>query len=234
MKILLIEDDIILSLNYQMMIEELGHDLVKVCRSIEEGRQFLQSQTVDVIVTDIMLGDEMAFVLSEWFKVIPTVFMTSFLEETLQVQAMKFPDAMFLAKPFHKLTLKSVLDKIATQIQITIPNSYTEGGIEVLTKHRQRKIIPQSMILWLEATGNYTTIVTDDKRYTLKISLKKISDILIPDFTQVHKGFIINVKYINRLDFSQNIVNIKGNQIPVGRSFKKNLLEVYNKVKDNQ
>lgn len=228
MKIVLIEDDIILSLNFQMMLEELGHNLLASCSSIEEAKKILANTKPDVIISDIMLGDELSFALSQWFNIVPTIFMTSFMKESLQEEAMRYPNAMFLVKPFHKLTLKSVLDKLTLDLS-DLHELVTEGGIEILTKHRQKKIVPHSTILWLETSGNYTTIITEDKRYTLKISLKKVSENLTPDFVQVHKGYVVNINCINRIDLSQELVNVKGNHIPVGRSFRKILLEAYDK-----
>lgn len=232
MKIILIEDDPILSLKYQMMLEELGHTLLANCSTISAAREALSTHTPDVILSDIVIGKEMTFSLADFYKQIPTIFMTSFPKEHLQEHAMSFPKSMFLVKPFHKLSLKSILDRldVENQIKKEIQEKEPKIGIEVIGKYRQKKILPLDNILWVETKGNYSTIVTIEKKYIIKLSLRKISEQLNEHFIQIHKSFIINMKLINRIDFRENNIYINEQPLPVSRNFKHSFLEAFDKL----
>jgi two-component system, LytTR family, response regulator LytT len=232
MKILLIEDDRLLSLKYQMMIEEFGHTILANCKSVEEAQVSIAQNPPDLIVSDIMLGNRQSFELGAILQKIPTVFMTSFSEEEIQERAMQFPKSLFLVKPFHSLSLKSAIERLTTGFVEQQKSSLDkESGIEVIGKHRQKRIISFKEIHWIETQGNYSTLNTIDKKYSLKVSLRKIQEQLPKDFVQVHKAYIINLKFINRLDLGQGIITINGSEIPLGRNFKKEFLEAYNTVR---
>lgn len=82
-------------------------------------------------------------------------------------------------------------------------------------------------ILFIEAAGNYTKIVSKNETITIR---EKISDILesLPsdDFIQVHKSFAVAIKYINRID--GNRIHIQDHTIPIGKLYKANLIKILN------
>ncbi|MEM5565129.1 LytTR family DNA-binding domain-containing protein [Psychroserpens sp. AS72] len=82
-------------------------------------------------------------------------------------------------------------------------------------------------ILYVEASGNYTKIITKTETITIR---DKISDILesLPTngFIQVHKSFAVATQYINKID--GNRIHIQDHIIPIGKLYKANLLKILN------
>lgn len=84
-------------------------------------------------------------------------------------------------------------------------------------------------IEWVQSEGNYCTIQLAEKRYVVKMSLTSILDALSGfQFEQVHKRYIVNKEQIDKLDLSNNQLFINGNAIPIGRTYKNEIVKNLN------
>jgi DNA-binding LytR/AlgR family response regulator len=80
-----------------------------------------------------------------------------------------------------------------------------------------------SDILWLKGDGNYTTLVTRNKVYSLRNILKEFESVLPEeDFLRIHKSYIVKVDEINTI--SPKEVTIVDEKVPVGRTYYQKLI----------
>jgi two-component system response regulator LytT len=78
-------------------------------------------------------------------------------------------------------------------------------------------------IIYIQSDRNYVTLVTKDLSLSFIDSLKNWTNYLEQDnFLQVHKSFILNVRYIEKV--TGNVVYVHEQKIPVGKTFKESLL----------
>ena len=86
--------------------------------------------------------------------------------------------------------------------------------------------INQADIHFISAEGNYCIVHTlQGKKFAVKISLTAFMDKLNDaDFTQVHRGYIVQLDLIETVDTVNGILNVRGEQIPMGRKFRDMLL----------
>jgi len=78
-------------------------------------------------------------------------------------------------------------------------------------------------ILWLKGDGNYTTLVTRNKVYSLRNILKEFESVLPEeDFLRIHKSYIVKVDEINTI--SPKEVTIVDEKVPVGRTYYQKLI----------
>ena len=80
-KILIVEDDKLLSTTYTMFVEDLGYEICEVCSSGEEAIKLVEDKCPDLIIMDIYLsgkldGVETAKLILEKVNV-PIVYITS-------------------------------------------------------------------------------------------------------------------------------------------------------------
>ena len=76
-----------------------------------------------------------------------------------------------------------------------LPRPYIEVRCDLMKER-----IPHDVISHIEAMGDYVKIVTDNRKYVVLMSMKKIEELLPKElFFRTHKSFIVNVK---RLDNS--------------------------------
>lgn len=79
--------------------------------------------------------------------------------------------------------------------------------------------IPYDDILYAEASGNYSKIVTGDGSYPPGIAVSAFEKQLpVPQFIRVHRSFISNQSHITRLE--GNRVFVQNIEIPPGSNYK--------------
>ena len=118
---------------------------------------------------------------------------------------------------------------LSQQISAPIQGLEKPPGLKDLIFIRTNNLINKvklADINWIHADGNYCYIHTRSRRFVVKISLKRLSFKLTSNqFIRVHKSYVIRIGAIDKIDTNQNIVYVGGQQIPVGRAFKVELLK---------
>ncbi len=231
MRYLIIDDEHIAHKIIMEYCEMLPHmKLQKNCYSALEALEYLNTHQVDLIFLDINMpklkGFEFLKTLSSPPKVIVT---TAYSEFAIEGYELNVSD--YLLKPFSFERFLKAINKVMGSNTVT-KNVGSEEN-DAATKRiflRQNKSYIQvevDTILFIEAAGNYTKIVSKNETITIR---EKISDILesLPsdDFIQVHKSFAVAIKYINRID--GNRIHIQDHTIPIGKLYKANLIKILN------
>ena len=94
------------------------------------------------------------------------------------------------------------------------------------------KKIPYDAVLWIKAEGNYSTVHLENKRFALKLSLKRVLEQLpASQFLQIHRAYIVALEKIDGIDISNNELTIGAQKLPIGRSYRDDLLNGINIVK---
>lgn len=108
-----------------------------------------------------------------------------------------------------------------------LENIYANNSFFVKKDSRFVKVNFQD-ILWIEALDNYVIIKTSSKeQYILHSSMKDIEAKLPQlNFARVHRSYIVQLEKINALE--ENACIIDGNRIPIGKSYKENLMSRLN------
>jgi len=128
-----------------------------------------------------------------------------------------------------KLARDSFVRRQETPQEIIETSMDGEEALTTIFVKSDKKIIKIQIddIQYVEAYGNYIKIFTEEMiltPQTLTDFLKKLP----PDFIQIHKSFVINFNSLKLIDGNQ-IVLQNDAKLPIGKSFKKTVLE---KIKD--
>ncbi|KFC18623.1 MULTISPECIES: LytR/AlgR family response regulator transcription factor [Epilithonimonas] len=200
--------------------------LMKNCYDALEAFDYLSKNKVDLIFLDlnmpVLKGFEFLKILQNPPKVIVT---TAYQEFALEGYEYNISD--YLLKPFgFERFLKAVNKAIGSVNQKVVTNEKSEGSNRIFVQSNKKHIqLETENILYIEATGNYTKIITTTETITIR---EKFSTFLeqLPknDFVQVHKSFAVAPKQINSIE--GNIIFISNYQIPIGKMFKINILKL--------
>ncbi|MCX6186511.1 MAG: response regulator transcription factor, partial [Bacteroidetes bacterium] len=76
--------------------------------------------------------------------------------------------------------------------------------------------IPLIDVLWFESDKNYIDIITADRKYTIRSSIKKLMENLPNSFLKCHRQYVVNLNHVTR--FNANFVSIGDAKIPVSRT----------------
>ncbi|MBB3697170.1 LytTR family transcriptional regulator DNA-binding domain-containing protein [Flammeovirga yaeyamensis] len=232
-KIVIVEDDLVISKNLKFTLEDLGFDVLSLFKSGEELLD--QSQELpDVYLLDIELkgpmnGIELAKKLRMSFQG-PIIFITSKSEEELYQEAKSVRPSAFLRKPIDKNILRSSIELAIQQLEHVTheeisSNTSTfelDDAIFVKSKNRLLKIIVNDIKV-IKANDIYALIVTKEGQFLVNYSLKSLEEKLSKDaFFRVHRSYIVNLESIEGIE--DNHVLIDGEYIPIGKKYRDQLM----------
>lgn len=233
LKILIVEDDLIIGAHLSILLEKNGYEVLEVMTKGEQVPKIVASDQPDVILMDIQLAGEMDGI--ETAKIItkttrtPIIFLTANIDDsTFNRSKEAFPMA-FLSKPFVDDQLLRSIEIITGRSEIeknkTAPESTDDNILadRIFVKDKNKMVkLHTSQIQFIQAERNYCRIMTEKKEYILSVPLKTFEEKMSSDsFLRVHRSYLVNVDLIDELD--EHYVFIKGKSVPVSKSYKKDL-----------
>lgn len=208
--------------NYLSKIPDM--QLLATFQSAMDANNYFKSNTVDLVFLDVNLPDISGLDFIKTVKNPPAIIMTTAYPE-YAVSSFELDTIVdYLVKPFgFDRFLKAVNKAEDRLIKKDVVNQTVEDSIFLNVDKTLHKIILND-ILFLESDRNYITIVTQTQKLSFIDSLKNWNQKL-PDleFVQIHKSYIINAKYVTKI--SGNEVYINTHRLPIGRTYKANLLK---------
>ena len=213
MKILIIEDEQSSADRLQRMLEA-EHEIVGVCASNAEVKAFFAGETdVDLILSDIQLGDGLSFEsLRLVSKSIPVIFTTAY--DQYAIQAFRFNSIDYLLKPIDSEELHTALAKVKpivnvsttdaiAQILESIKSQNIHYRERFLIPHRADEflIIPVSDVSHITIRDGVVRLCTlEGKHNTLNMTLEEVESQLDPQrFMRVNRQFIISATAVQKL-----------------------------------
>ena len=224
----LIVDDEELALNvlekYIALMPSLK--LVGKCDSAVEAITFLHNEEVDLLFLDINMPELSGLDMLKTLTHPPKVILTTAYSE-YALESYEYGIVDYLLKPIKLERFIKAVNKVVKILDIKIESQ--DKSIE----HKQTIFIKEdqisynlefNQILYIEAYGNYLKIHTTEKTYVTRETMQHIYDNLPQtSFLRVHKSFIVSIKKIKKL--SGNILFINDIEIPVGNTYKNELLK---------
>ena len=222
-RILIIEDELVFATQLKIELEQIGYKVIAVCSTISESTEILNSNEVDAVVIDIQLQGESGLEIAGVLRGQPVIFITQHDESSIYKQASSIPNSGFIVKPFHIYTLDR-------ELQILISKS-KQQLIPFIKDGRSRYILEQENIKWIHVNGNYIEIKTTDKNFVFKKSLNQLKQSIDQSkIIQVHRSYMVNKSLITKMNFTDNILSLGEDQIPIGKVFKPALIEMFKNI----
>lgn len=251
LSILIVEDDLSFALELDMLVREIGYNVVGRVDNSAEALETILTESPDMILMDIdikgkLTGIEIAEKITHLD--IPVLFITSFAQETYYNQAKKTNFIGYLVKPINKYSLRSSLEMAIRSIS---NNRKEDANNMELQKDKseetetfplkeylffKKKGVFQKVkiqeILYLEANDDYCLIHTIAGSFIASQRLSQMEDLLDNySFMRIHRSYLVNLNAITSIDTSDNLVFFKEKQVPYSRSKKDLLLEQINLIK---
>lgn len=131
-RLLVVEDEAIVGLELRLRLEDLGHEVVAVCRSAAAAREVLHGQVVDLVLLDIRLeGDEDGIALGVELRErdVPVVFLTAFSDRDTVIRAGAAEPYGYLVKPFSPRMLEATLATALQRIRLERARADAEAAL---------------------------------------------------------------------------------------------------------
>jgi len=237
-KILVVEDEMIIGAKISMFLTELGYEVTGIIPRAEEALLQLKENAPDIALLDIQLkGDMDGIALAQVLQKehhIPVIFLTANSDDATFDRAKETKPYAFLAKPFKKLDLQRALELTIRLMANQAPEEQKEQNpdeakpyilsdrIFVRNKDRMVKIMFEA-ILYIEAERNYCRIFTKTKEYLLTMPMKSLEDQLPPAlFQRIHRSHIVNLMQVDEVDESTVVVGQK--TLPLSKSLREEFM----------
>ena len=204
--------------------------LVATCSNAFEAMDALKNNKVDIMLLDIQMPDLTGLELVKSLEKKPAIIFTTAYSE-YAVDAFNLGVSDYLLKPFDFPRFIQAINKAIGNVPTQAENqpklsadtiSKSNDFITVKADYKLYKINYDDL-LFIEGQHEYVTFHTKERRITALFALKDLEEILPKDrFVRVHKSYIVSFKQIQELDKSD--VTVMGNKIPVGASYRDELL----------
>ena len=204
--------------------------LVATCSNAFEAMEALKNNKVEIMLLDIQMPDLTGLELVKSLEKKPAVIFTTAYSE-YAVDAFNLGVSDYLLKPFDFPRFIQAINKAIGHVPTQAENqpklsvdtiSKSNDFITVKADYKLYKINYDDL-LFIEGQHEYVTFHTKERRITALFALKDLEEILPKDrFVRVHKSYIVSFKQIQELDKSD--VTVMGNKIPVGASYRDELL----------
>jgi two-component system response regulator LytT len=233
-KVLIVEDELIIAEDMKLMLEELGYEVVGVASDSKEAVDILTTNLPDIALIDLMLrqGDDgvsLARSIKENYG-LPVIFITSHSDKATVDRAKEVHPEGYIVKPFEK-------DDLYTSIEIALSNFlqirakkqakeeenyYFREYLFVKKKYQFEKVRIHD-IQWIKSEGNYLEMYChNEKKYLIRSSFKEFfENISLDIFLQVHKSYAVNFDYIESVRANEIVVNKA--VIPIGKAYHENI-----------
>ncbi|MEO1262529.1 MAG: response regulator transcription factor [Bacteroidota bacterium] len=241
--LIIVEDSKGFALEVEMLIKESGYNFLGTYGHSEKALAAIERKRPDLVLMDIHIhGLRDGVNLAQEIKKfnIPVIFMTSLTDPATYQEAKKSLNYAYLVKPFDMLTLRNAIE-MAVKLIHSASNESTSGQVwkedvvaneYFLIKDKGvLKKVYSSEIFYAESDWNYCVLVAAEKKFVLKMPLKKILEKLGDQFVPIHKSYIVQFDKIEGIDTSTNKVIVNDTPLPLGRTYKERLLNRFNLLK---
>ncbi|WP_298761212.1 LytTR family DNA-binding domain-containing protein [uncultured Psychroserpens sp.] len=221
--------------------EHIAHDIIKGycdmlpnmkhmadCYDAIEALDYLSNQSVDLIFLDLNMPKLKGFEFLKTLKSPPKVIVTTAYSE-FAIEGYELNIIDYLLKPFgFERFLKAINKVIGSDINskhLSTPDQESTTNQIFLRQNKSYIQIDIPSILFIEASGNYTKVVTTNDTITIR---EKISEMLVSlpadVFLQVHKSFAVAKTHITSIE--GNRIHIQDYIVPIGKVYKMNVNEL--------
>lgn len=247
--ILIIEDEAVLAMDLSDLLEEEGYFVIGTANNGPKALSLHRQNRLDLALCDIHIKGEWDGIetaerlLAE--RPIPIIFLTALTDKATLDRAMRLYPSAYLIKPITvpglraaiELALRKFTQSVTTPTEplsslSSLPARKEEARTEpilriddaVFIKHKYQFVkISLDDIDYIEADGSYTTLVTAQHRYALRLTISHVLDRLsFPRLIRIHRSFAVNLNRVST--FNEREVCLPTLSLPLGRLYKPDFL----------
>lgn len=188
--------------------------------------EFMDENPVDLLFLDINLPkmSGMDF-LRKGYKVPKTILTTAYSAFALEGYEYNVID--YLLKPFSFKRFSKAIAKYINETDSQIPVEPAVDSTQKSTLYVKSGTglikLDLKTIYFIKADGDYTEVITPDDKHLTSLSLKQWAEKLDEGFVQVHRSYIVHLRYVQKV--TTNKICLGKELVPIGRVYKSTFLK---------
>ncbi len=229
-KCIIVDDEPLAREGMRMNVEELDNlKLLGEFGSAAEASKFLLKNKVDLMFLDIEMPGTNGLDFLRTLDRPPMVILTTAYPQ-YAVEAYELDVVDYLVKPIKfERFVRAVAKAEETLKMSSCPSVIDAIEDKFIFIKSERKYVKVTFdeLLFIEGLKDYVIIHATHGKYMTAMNVKTIYNKLPESiFFRVSKSYIINVNHIDDIDGAY--INIKGSQVPIGRSYRDTFVEYIN------
>jgi two-component system response regulator LytT len=236
---LIVEDNPLIVDQLVSLMEQTGlFETPYIALNCTEAMVSLRDQPIDLLLLDMELPDMAGLDLLRLFpNHAPTIAISAFPQYAVDCYDSDIAD--FLTKPF---TYSRFLRGLRRALFTALPADGPEAAREHVSVQKASPLPPSpplsthfyfktgstserfvlSDILYLQAYNIYTKLITSTTTVVINDHISSLADELSPNnFLRVHKSYLVNLDQVTK--FNARTIWLRNQEIPIGRTFKKDV-----------
>ena len=241
LRILVAEDNLVHASKMEMILDELGYDLIGIFDNEVEMLRMFNATLPDLVILDIDLKDtdDGVTIAGKINSIRPTpiIFATSFVDKETITRALRTDPYAYLIKPIEKPSLQAAIElavfKLGKKDQEASTGKFS-GWSEDLVLNESFFIKSGSKLVkviwadiqWIEVSQDrYCEIVSDKRSFQIRSSMNQLEEKLDPTvFVRIHRSHIVNIEKVDGVDDVDMVVEVGEKSLPLGGAYKNNLM----------
>ena len=191
----------------------------------------IENNKIDILFLDIDMPGISGVELRKKANQVPArIFITSHPE--FAVESFELDTLDFIVKPLKfdrfEQTIRRITDFFDIKNKATLFESSIGGDVIYIKEGHEQTKVKLHEILYLEALKDYTLIITPQKRHCVLSSIGTLlKENHFQSFIRIHISFAVQKQFIQKINTQEIILN-NNISIPIGRSYKDNLIFICN------
>lgn len=221
-KILIVDDDVLISETLSDHLKHLGCKKIRMKHSASDAMKLLNEWLPDLAMIDIRMeheraGLELGQLLATSYH-IPFMYITAHADEEITQLILQTKPKGYITKPIREnellinlgMVLNDVIQKEKEKIQF-------QDGNDVIN-------INKNNINFFKANGNYWEVNTITGSQLLRTTIEElILNLPENEFIRIHRSYIVNKKYISNIKHDQ--LKVGDTVLPVSRTYSSELMK---------
>ena len=173
-----------------------------------------RTEAIDILFLDITLQDMDGMAVARqlrrnmecqdkaiWGSLPLLIFVTGSIE--YMRSAFSVNAFQYLVKPVKESEFQAVFAQAVREYQ-HLTQSGREEAKEILVKNKgQIRRVPADIVYYIESSNRKVILCLPDETIEFYDKISELEQLLKPDFFRIHKGYLINMRYIERYDRSE-------------------------------
>lgn len=197
---------------------DLFDNLVAVS-NIHDAAKAINDLKPHIVFSDYELRGENGLMVQQHLgEDIPVVVVSA--HSQYAVEAIHCNVLDYLLKPLNESEMNRFRKRLIKRFEKTAPNLIDDNLNIVIKDGGENIVIPINEVLFLEACGAYSKIITEFRSYIASKTLKSLETQLPDDFVRVHRSYIVPVRQIQSFT-SSNLCLKNGHTISLSKTGKR-------------
>jgi len=200
-------------------------EIIAECENALQAMEFLRKEKIDLLFLDINMPIISGLDFLKTRNNPPAIIITTAYQQ-YALDGFELNITDYLLKPFSVERFIKAVNKVAnvnTSTQ-TVPSTTEQSTSNTFFIKADSKVyrFATNNILYCEAQGNYTKIVTKADVVEAYISLSKVEEQLTNNcFVRCHRSFIVNTNHISTIE--NHRLHLGKYEIPIGSNYREKL-----------